>query len=102
MVAFAATIAATGYAQQNVGIGTTTPNASAALDVSSNNKGILIPRLDSAQRVAISNPAEGLMVYQKMAPRDSIIITALNGAWLAETLQRAAAHRVETPLILLQ
>lgn len=65
MVAFAATIAATGYAQQNVGIGTITPNASAALDVSSNNKGILIPRLDSAQRVAISNPAEGLMVYQK-------------------------------------
>lgn len=64
-LATAALMVTAGYAQQNVGIGTTTPNASAALDVSSNNKGILIPRLDSAQRVAISNPAEGLMVYQK-------------------------------------
>lgn len=64
-LALASGIVTTSFAQQNVGIGTTTPNASAALDVSSSNKGILIPRLDSAQRVAISNPAEGLMVYQK-------------------------------------
>ncbi len=50
---------------QNVGIGTTTPNSSAALDVTSDSKGILIPRMDSAKRVAIASPAEGLMVYQK-------------------------------------
>lgn len=50
---------------QNVGIGATTPNSSAALDVTSDNKGILIPRMDSAKRVAIASPAEGLMVYQK-------------------------------------
>ena len=49
---------------QNVGIGTTAPNASAALDVVSNNKGALLPRLTTAQRAAIANPATGLMVFQ--------------------------------------
>ncbi len=48
---------------QNVGIGTTTPNPSAALDVSSNNKGFLPPRMSSTQRTAIPNPKKGLMVY---------------------------------------
>ena len=52
------------YAQ--VGIGTTTPAASAALEVTSidNNKGILIPRLTAAQKDGISTPAEGLLIYQ--------------------------------------
>ncbi len=48
---------------QSVGIGTTTPNPSAALDVSSNNKGFLPPRMSSTQRNAIANPRKGLMVY---------------------------------------
>ena len=46
------------------GIGTTTPEPSAKLDVSSTNKGFLPPRMTNAQRTAISNPAAGLMVYQ--------------------------------------
>jgi len=49
---------------QNVGIGTTTPHASAALEVKDSTRGILIPRMTMAQRNAIQNPAEGLMVYQ--------------------------------------
>ncbi len=49
---------------QSVGIGTTTPNASAMLDVSSTNKGILIPRMTKAERQAIASPADGLIVYQ--------------------------------------
>ena len=49
---------------QNVGIGTTTPAASAQLDVSSTTKGLLIPRMTAAQRDAIANPATGLMIYQ--------------------------------------
>lgn len=48
---------------QRVGIGTDTPNPSAALDISSTNGGILIPRLTLAQRNAISSPATGLMVW---------------------------------------
>ena len=51
-------------AQNNVGIGTTTPNASAALDVSSTGKGLLIPRMLSSQRSAIASPATVLLVYQ--------------------------------------
>ncbi|MEM6699412.1 MAG: hypothetical protein AAF599_13505 [Bacteroidota bacterium] len=39
------------------------PDASAILDIQSTEKGILIPRMDSTTRKAITNPAEGLMVY---------------------------------------
>ncbi len=48
---------------QSVGIGTTAPHPSAALDVSSSNKGFLPPRMSSSQRTAIPNPKKGLMVY---------------------------------------
>ncbi len=49
------------YAQ--VGIGTTTPDASAMLDVQSNNSGLLIPRMSATERDNIASPATGLMVY---------------------------------------
>ena len=47
----------------NLGIGTTAPNASALLDVSSTTKGVLLPRMNTTQINAISSPAEGLTVY---------------------------------------
>lgn len=46
-----------------VGIGTITPDTSAALDVSSTTKGFLPPRMDAAQRNAIISPATGLTIY---------------------------------------
>jgi uncharacterized protein (TIGR02145 family) len=46
-----------------VGIGTTTPNASAALDITSTTSGLLPPRMTQAQRNAIASPAAGLIVY---------------------------------------
>lgn len=49
---------------QNVGVGTTTPNSKAALDISATDKGLLVPRLTQAQRLAITSPPQGLMVYQ--------------------------------------
>ena len=55
-------LTATTYAQ--VGVGTTTPDASAALDITSTTKGLLIPRMIETQRDAISSPATGLMIYQ--------------------------------------
>lgn len=52
------------FAQQGVGINTNSPHASAALDVSSTDKGMLIPRMSQSQRNAIVSPANGLLVYQ--------------------------------------
>ena len=54
---------------KNVGIGTTTPNASAILDLDvsaadfGTKLGLLVPRMTAAQRDGIANPAEGLLVY---------------------------------------
>jgi len=48
---------------QNVGIGTSTPDPSARLDVSDNQRGILIPRLTTAERNAITTPARSLLIY---------------------------------------
>jgi microcystin-dependent protein len=47
-----------------VGIGTSTPHASAQLDVTSSSKGLLMPRMTASQRTAISTPATGLLVFQ--------------------------------------
>lgn len=48
---------------QNVGVGTSNPHPSAALDVVSNSKGLSIPSLTTAQRNAISGPKAGLFVF---------------------------------------
>jgi hypothetical protein len=52
------------YAQ--IGIGTTTPNSSAQLDITSTNKGLLPPRIGLSGRndaSSISSPANGLLIY---------------------------------------
>jgi hypothetical protein len=54
-------LTASTYAQ--VGIGTTSPHASAALDITSTTKGLLIPRMTAAQRVAITTPSQGLIIF---------------------------------------
>jgi Chaperone of endosialidase/Head domain of trimeric autotransporter adhesin len=41
----------------------TAPNSSAMLDVSSTTKGLLPPRMTSAQKTAIASPADGLLVF---------------------------------------
>ena len=56
------------FAQNNVGINTITPDASAALDVQSTTQGMLIPRMNATQRGLIATPATGLLVYQTDAP----------------------------------
>src|SRR5690606_16662282 len=50
-------------ASAQVGIGTDNPHSSTVLDITSSDKGVLIPRMDSASRLAISAPADGLLVY---------------------------------------
>ena len=51
----------TTYAQ--VGIGTTTPDASSVLDITSTTGGLLVPRMTAAQRDEISSPAQGLIIF---------------------------------------
>lgn len=51
-------------ASAQVGIGTNTPHPSAAVDITSDSKGLLIPQMTAAQRAAITNPATGLLVIQ--------------------------------------
>jgi uncharacterized protein (TIGR02145 family) len=46
-----------------VGIGTNTPAASAQLDVTSTERGFLVPRMSSTERNAIVSPANGLQIY---------------------------------------
>ncbi|HRH47600.1 MAG TPA: tail fiber domain-containing protein [Panacibacter sp.] len=48
----------------SVGIGTTAPDASSLLELSSATKGLLTPRMTKAQRDAIAAPANGLLIYQ--------------------------------------
>lgn len=54
---------------QSVGIGTATPDASARLEVSSSNQGVLIPRVSLSSptdATTIANPATSLLVYNRM------------------------------------
>ncbi|MES2849152.1 MAG: tail fiber domain-containing protein [Bacteroidota bacterium] len=48
---------------QSVGIGTTTPNSNAMLEIRSNSKGVLMPRLSTASKNAMANVPKGMMVY---------------------------------------
>jgi hypothetical protein len=50
-------------AQNNVGIGTSTPDASSLLELQSTTQGMLVPRMSTAQRLAIATPANGLLVF---------------------------------------
>jgi hypothetical protein len=56
---------------QSVGINTNAPHNSAILDIQSDNKGMLVPRMNSGQRTGIGSPAAGLLVYD----------TDTNGFW---------------------
>ena len=62
-------------AQAQVGIGTNSPAASAQLDVSSTNKGLLIPQValsGSTDAVTISSPAVSLLVYNTAVNSDVV------------------------------
>jgi uncharacterized protein (TIGR02145 family) len=56
-------------------IGGSTPDPSAMLEVKSSDKGFLPPRMTSAQRAALVNPAEGLLIYNT----DTDCINLYNG-----------------------
>ena len=52
------------FAQVGINADNSAPDNSAMLDVKSTTKGMLMPRMMGALRTAISNPVNGLLVYQ--------------------------------------
>src|SRR6266700_2301966 len=56
--------------QQNVGIGTSSPNTSAILELKSSNKGLLVPRINLVSEtddVTIPSPAMFLLIFNTNA-----------------------------------
>lgn len=68
-----------------IGINVTTPNASAALDVTSTTAGILIPRMTKAQRDLITQVA-GLMIFQTDATPGLRMSNGTNWMRFTETI----------------
>lgn len=66
-------------AQNNVGIGVTNPHPSALLELQSTQKGLLVPRVTSAQRTAIAAPANSLLVFDT----DSGCFFYYSSAWVS-------------------
>ncbi len=49
--------------QQNMGVGTLNPDPSALLELQANDMGFLVTRMTTSEKLAITNPATGLLVY---------------------------------------
>ena len=84
-----AVISLSAFAQ--IGVGTTTPDASAALDITASNKGFLMPRMATAERTAIASPASGLQVYDT----DTKTIWYFDGTVWVEQASGSAAKFVD-------
>lgn len=65
-VFFALLLFSQGLLHAQVGINTdnSAPDGSAMLDIKTTEKGLLIPRMTAAQRIALAAPATGLLVFQ--------------------------------------
>lgn len=69
-----------------IGINTSTPHASAALDITSTTTGVLFPRMTTAQRTAISSPAAGLVVFDTTLQN---LCYYRDGVWVQATFTAA-------------
>lgn len=70
----------TTFTNGSVGIGTTNPDATAIVDITSTTKGFLIPRITNTQRDAISSAATGLMIY---STTDSVFEFWNGSSWIS-------------------
>lgn len=68
-------------ANAQIGIGTVTPNATSILDITSTTQGMLAPRMTTAQRIAITNPAESLLVFDT-TDKAFYFYNTLTTAWI--------------------
>ena len=82
LIGFLLIIAAT-FTQAQVGVGTTTPDASAALDITARGSviGLLLPRLTTSQRDAtIKSPSAGLVIYNNTT--NTLQVAISTSLWL--------------------
>jgi hypothetical protein len=63
IIAIASLLIISELAFAQFGIGISTPEVSSVLDISSSSKGLLVPRMTSTERDAISQPAKGLLIF---------------------------------------
>jgi hypothetical protein len=66
----------------SVGIGTTSPDSNAVLELSSTSKGILLPRLTLAQRNTINTPTAGLVIYNTDNNKFQGYTSTPNSTWI--------------------
>lgn len=67
------------YLAGATGIGASSPNASALLEIASTTQGVLIPRMTTTQRNAIGSPADGLIIYNTTT---NAFTVRANSAWV--------------------
>lgn len=76
----------------NIGLGTSTPDQSAILELKTSTKGFLPPRLTTSEILAIPNPVEGLTVYNTTLKKLSVF----NGSnWDCDNVNLNACNGIE-------
>lgn len=65
-------------ADDSIGIGTDTPEASALLDLSSDRRGFLPPRVTTSEMNTIGSPVDGLMVFNRTEKKIAVYV---DGSW---------------------
>ena len=72
-----------GIVNAQVGIGTTAPDKSSVLDMTSTERGFLLPRMTTVQRGAIPSPANGLLIYNTTTNKlEVFIISGTYSSWM--------------------
>ena len=83
-----------------MGIGTDNPNESALLELNSNSRGFLLPRMTSGEISSIQNPSDGLQVYNTDDGKLYIFVNTL-AVWQeisygSSSLPTSAAYEIGT------
>lgn len=82
----------------NASVGSSTdPVASSLLEMTSTSQGLLVPRMTTAQREAITSPADGLMVYDTNR-RSIFVYNSDTSSWFNE-LSRKRFNAVFTQVV---
>jgi microcystin-dependent protein len=87
------------FAQTSIGMGTTTPDSHAVLDISSTTKGVLFPRLTTAQQTTLAgslSAAEKGMMVTDSATGHLVVWTGT--AW--ETPAAGTTYTADSPLVI--